>query len=327
MKIIFLYAGIIAIVWSPARFAFALGTPAGTNITSQASATYMVNTTPFSGNSNINSIMVDELLDVNIVWQDAINVTVKPGDTSQVVTCRLTNTGNGTDGYTLAGLSMLLGDDFDPTLVDLYLDTNTNGLYNSGIDAQYIPGVNDPLLSADAFTTVFVLNNIPIGQVSGDLGNTQLTATSNTASGLPGTIVAGGGDGGGDAIVGTSGGLVNNIGIYEINDVEVSLVKSASVLDPLGGTKPVTDSVITYSILVTISGTGTANNVVITDVIPANTTYSPGTLVLNGVLLTDAVDIDAGDVSGTLPNTVTVNLGDLPPASTDQDINFNVTIN
>jgi uncharacterized repeat protein (TIGR01451 family) len=89
----------------------------------------------------------------------------------------------------------------------------------------------------------------------------------------------------------------------------------------------VPDAVITYSLAVTVAGSGTALNVIITDLLPVDTTYEPGTLALNGVSLTDEADIDIGDVGATTPGVVTVDLGDLPVGSPAQTVTFDVRIN
>ena len=99
------------------------------------------------------------------------------------------------------------------------------------------------------------------------------------------------------------------------------------IRDSSGGNQPVTGATLTYTIDATVSGSGTATGVVITDLLPANTTYTAGTLSLNAASLTDAPDADAGDVGGTAPNTVTINLGDLTAASPVQTITFEVIIN
>ena len=318
---------LLSAAFLPAQAAFAAGTAAGTDITNQATANYTVASTNYTENSNTTTTRVAEILNVDVVWQDAGNVTVIPGDTGRVLTFQVTNTGNGTDDYTLAGLSTLGGDDFDPTLVGIYFDTNGNGSYDAGTDAQYIAGTNDPLIPADGSITVFVLNDIPGGVVDGNLGNSQFTLTSNTGSGAPGTIIGGVGEGGTDAVVGTTGGSGSEIGTYEVSSVTVSLVKSVSVADPFGGTEPVPGAVLTYSVVVTVAGSGTALGVVITDPIPADTTYNAGTLTLNGGPLTDAGGDDAGDVGATTPGTVTVILSDLTAVSPAQSITFDMTIN
>jgi uncharacterized repeat protein (TIGR01451 family) len=114
---------------------------------------------------------------------------------------------------------------------------------------------------------------------------------------------------------------------YRVSSVNVSLIKSAVVFDPFGGNRPQTGATIRYTIFTTVSGAGTAAAVTISDPIPANTTYRPGTLRLNGVLLSDAADADAGDSGFTSPGAVTVRLGDLTSASPAQTVTFEVTIN
>jgi uncharacterized repeat protein (TIGR01451 family) len=312
----------------PAVQAGAAGTPAGTDITNQATVTYTVDSVVHSQSSNIVTTTVAELLEVNVVWQDAAPVEVNPGALSEVLTFRLTNTGNGTDSYTLSGQSVLPGDDFDPTLGDLYLDADGDGLFNPDADDRYIQGTNDPTLPADGFVIVFVLNGIPGDANPGELGNSELTAGSNTGTGVPGTVIPGGGENGTDAVVGTSGGSSQQTGTYLVVavPVQVEILKAATVSDPYGGAQPVPGASITYTLNVTASGVGTALGVVVTDALPTHTTYHAGTLLLNGGTLTDIADGDPGDVGDTTPGTVTVNLGDLAVGVPAQIIEFTVTI-
>ena len=306
----------------------AVGTTAGIDISNTATVDYVIGGSSGSLISNTVTFRVDETIDVNVSWQDAANIGVGTPDTNQVLTYLLTNTGNGNDSYNLIVQNTGIGvGQFDPALVNIYLDTNGDGNYNPGVDIQYISGTNDPVLGADASLAIFVLNNIPAGLNGGDLGNSQLTATSNTISGTPGASFANAGDNNTTAVVGTSGGSSNDIGIYEVTNTTVSLVKSVVITDPLGGNQPMPGATMTYSINVSVSGPGTATGVVITDPIPANTTYTAGTLTLDAGALTDVVDTDAGDVGDTTANTVTVNLGDLDQALPVQTISFEVIIN
>jgi uncharacterized repeat protein (TIGR01451 family) len=330
----------ISIMTCAGRFAFALllalllqkpvlavGTSAGIDIRNTASVDYAIAGSSSTATSNTVMFRVDEKLDVNVSWQDAANVAVGTPDTNRVLTYLLTNTGNGNDSYTLNVQNNLGGGQFEPALADIYLDTNGNGIFNPGVDTLYNAGVNDPVLGADASRVVFVRNNIPPGLNSGDLGNSQLLAISKTGNGIPGTPFANAGDNNTTAVVGTSGGTGNATGTYEVSNTTVSLLKSVVITDPQGGNQPVTGATLTYSIVVTVSGTGNASNVVITDPLPANTTYTTGTLTLNAAPLSDAVDADAGDVSGTSPNTVNVNLGNLNQGSPVQTITFKTIIN
>jgi len=312
--------------WLPAT-AIAIGTSAGIDISNTSTAEYSIAGSSGSVNGNTVTFRVDEKLDVNVTWQDAANVGVSTPDTNQILTFLLTNTGNGNDSYTLSVQNALGGDQFNPVQVDIYLDTDGNGNFNAGVDTLYVPGTNDPVLAADASQTIFVRNNIPAGLNGGDLGNSQLTATSTTGSGAPATAFANAGDNNTTAVVGTSGGSSSAIGTYDVSNATVSLLKSVVISDPLGGNQPMPGATMTYSIQVSVTGPVTANGVVITDPIPTNTTYTTGTLTLNAISLTDVVDADAGDVGGTTPSTATVNLGNLTAASPIQTITFEVIIN
>jgi len=305
----------------------ATGTGAGTSISNTATTDYVIAGNGSTISSNTVTLRVDEKLDMNLAWQDAGNVSVNTPDNDRVMSYLLTNTGNGNDSYTLGVQNSLGGDQFDPVFVDIYLDANGDGIFNPGTDIPYSAGINDPALDADASLAIFVRNTIPAGLNNGDLGDNRLTATSRTGSGLPGTAFANAGDNGTTAVVGTSGGTDNTTGTYAVSGTSIALLKSVVIADPSGGTRPVPGATMTYSIDASAAGTATASGVVITDPLPANTTYSAGTLSLNAAPLTDGADADAGDVGGTTPNTVTVYLGDLTPASPVQTIAFEVIIN
>jgi uncharacterized repeat protein (TIGR01451 family) len=131
-----------------------------------------------------------------------------------------------------------------------------------------------------------------------------------------------------DAVIGAAGGVQEVQGSYRIvaPAAQVAILKSAVVEDPYGGSQPVSGATVTYSLAVIATGSGTADGVVVSDAIPANTTYTPGSLTLNGTPVTDAADADAGDMGATAPGQITVALGDLDTALPGQIIAFKVTI-
>jgi uncharacterized repeat protein (TIGR01451 family) len=324
----FLFLSVVAILCGAAAAARAEGTPAGTDINNQATVTYIQNGTVGSARSNLVSTAVAEVLEMSLTWQDAAAVDLIPGTRDGVLTFRLTNTGNGSDSFNLSGRSTIAGDDFDPEFKAIHLDTNDNGTFDPGADQPYIAGSNDPVLGADAFAVIFVLNDIPQTANVGETGMSLLAAASNTGTGSPGTVIPAAGERGLDAVVGSAGGRADETGSYRIvaAAAQVALVKSAVVVDPAGGSLPVRGAAITYSITVNATGDGTTDDVVVSDAIPANTTYIPGTLKLNGAPITDAVDTDAGDMGGTTPGRVTVVLGDLVTGEPGPIIAFTVTI-
>ena len=315
-----------ALLLFSAFFVQAAGVAPSTVVPNQAFIDYTITAVNYSDPTNIAVTTVDELINLTLIWQDPPNVAVNSPSTNRVLTFLLTNTGNGTESYTLNVNNVLGGDNFDPTFASIYFDTNGSGVFDVG-DILYVSGTNDPILIADANVTLFVLNDIPAALVNGDIGNSQLTAASNTGSGAAGTTFNGAGDGGTDALIGITGGTQSAIGTYVVNDANVAIVKSYVINDAFGGNSPFTGATITYTLTVTTTGAGTADNVVITDAIPANTTYTPNSLTLNGGNLSDTSDTDEGDFNITNANTITVDLGSLTAASGVQIITFDTTIN
>jgi uncharacterized repeat protein (TIGR01451 family) len=318
---------LLALLFSMApAVAFALGTPAGTVIENTATVTFDLAGSQVTLQSNTTTVTVVERIDVDVTVQSA-QVLVAANDTGQALLFRVTNTGNGSETFALAIDSVLGGDDFDPVpaVPPIYFDTDSSGDFNAG-DVAYTPGTNDPVLFADASVDVCLVNDIPGGVANGETGLSQLTATSTTGTGAPGTEFTGQGDGGVDAIVGTSGGDDVDVGEYLVSDVQVNVVKSQAVADPFGGTQPIPGATITYTITVEVLGTGTATASAVSDVIPTFTTYVPASITLNAVSLTDAIDADAGEFDTSGAPTVVVRLGDLTAVAGIQTVVFQVTI-
>lgn len=318
-------AVVLALCFS-AGAVWAVGTPVNTEIRNQATANYFINSNPLSSSSATVYTYVAEVIDVTVIWQDAPVLNVFSGDNDQALAFLVTNTGNGNETFDLSATSTLGGDDFDPVLQSpaLYADTNTNGVYDVGTDLA-IAG-STVSLARDTGALVFVVNNIPAG-ITTDLftGISELTVTSQTGTGA-GTVVANGGDGGTvDAVVGNSGGAAAVSGTYQVLAAQLTILKSAAVSNSFGGTEPIPTATISYTIEVGVIG-GTANTVVVTDAIPADTTYTNNTLRwLQNIppLLTDVLDADPGVATA---NTITVNLGNISAASGTQTITFDVTI-
>jgi uncharacterized repeat protein (TIGR01451 family) len=306
--------------------AFAVGIPAGTTIDNTASVSYSVGTVTSTATSNTTTVTVAEILDVVVTVQTP-SVPVAPGATQQVIRYRVTNTGNGPETFHLVMNDAIAGDQFDPVAAtpSIYLDSDNNGSLGAS-DAAYVAGTNDPALNADAFVTVFVVNNIPNSVTDGNIGRSSLAADARTGTGAAGTVFAGQGAAGTDAVVGTTGAAAIGTGEYLVQGVTINVTKSQTVVDQFGGTTPVPGARINYSIAVSATGTGSATAVIFADNIPANTTYVPGTLALNSVALTDGADADAGSLETTPATHVRVQLGTLTQASGVQTIQFAVRI-
>jgi uncharacterized repeat protein (TIGR01451 family) len=306
--------------------ALAAGTPAGTVIDNVAEVSFDLSGTPITLQSNIASITVVERIDVVVTLQSG-QVLVTAGDVDRSLLFTVTNTGNGTEEFSLSIDSLLAGDDFDPVpgVPPIFFDTDGSGDFTAG-DVAYAPGSNDPVLPADASIDILLVNDIPGTVLNGQLGRSQLTASSATGTGNPGDPFPGQGDGGVDAIVGTSGGTALQFGEYLVSDVQMDIVKSVAISDPFGNQDPIPGATLTYTVTIEVVNGGTATAAAFSDAIPAGTTYTASTITLNAVSLTDATDADAGELDTSVTPTVVVRLGDLVQTDGIQTVEFQVTI-
>jgi len=294
---------------------------AGTIITNTASAQYTLGATTEIQTATA-AFTVDQLVNVTVTWQNSTDVSVLAGSVQQTLLFQLTNTGNGPDSYTLsASVQPPGGSAFSPAACQIYYDTAGTGVFASG-DQLYTPGSNDPALAQNASKAMLIVCNVPSTAVDLSLGEMQLLATSKTVSGTPGTVSAGGGTGGVNAIAGLTGGKSDADGLYQVHLVNFAYSKHASVTDPSGGSSAMSGSVITYTLTVTPSGSGTGNAVTVTDPVPAHTSFVAGSLLLNGAAVTPTV----GDYNLTTPGAVTVKLGNLAGSAAAQVVKFQVQI-
>lgn len=299
--------------------ALAGGVPAGTLIENTATASYNTGGPTQTIDSNTVTFKVAELLDVAVASQDAAALPITG---ASVLTFSVTNTGNGPEPFVLTADPAVAGNDFDVTVDNLAIDTNDNGVYDPGVDTILANGGTSPVLAADASITVFVLVTAPGGLTDGDTSQVRLTAASDTGTGAPGTVFSGAGQDGVDAVVGSTGADDDDLGSLISSTATVALTKSATIVDPFGGSEPVPGAQVTFTLEATVTGSGSINNLIISDAIPASTSYSIGTLVLDTNPLTDAADTDAGQASGT---GIAVDLGTVA-AGTTHTVTFQVKI-
>lgn len=301
----------------------AAGTIAGTDISNTAEASFeAIDGSTITIPSNTVTITVDELLDVTVTNSDPGDIPTSPGTTDEILTFQVTNTGNGQETFRLTADTALGGDDFDPTLQQIVIDSNGNNLYDPGVDTIYVAGSNDPELAPDESVSIFVITTIPADRIDTDRAEVSLLAEANTGTGAPGTSFDGLGQGGGDAVVGTTNANDNDSGFLAVQQVLITLVKSATVTDPFGGDQAVPGSTIAYNLVATVSGTGVLSNVIISDPIPISTSYVPASITLETAALTDSADADAGEFDGT---NINVSLGNVPAGET-RTVTFEVTI-
>ncbi len=301
--------------------ASAAGTRAGSTISNTATASFDAGGGTTTVDSNRVDLLVDEVLDVTVDSSDPADVPTTPGASGQMLTFSVTNNGNGVEAFGLTTIANGGGDDYDPVVTQIYLD-NGDGIFDAGTDTLYTPGANDPVLDPDESITVFVLATTPGTVVDGNRGTVSLAAAAKTGTGAPGDSFAGQGEGGGDAVVGATGADGSDSGAYVVSAATVTLVKSAVVTNPLGTADPIPGATITYTIVATVAGSGSVSGLAITDTIPADTSYVPGSITLGGSALSDAIDADVGDFNGTRVN---VTLGTVPGGQS-RTVTFRTTI-
>ena len=337
--------------------ASAVGTLAGTTINNVATVTYNDAVGTYTRNSNINAFIVDDKVSFTLTSADAANSTITASGRAYL-TYILANSGNARHDFTLnAAVTGVPG--FVPAVNPLfYADAAGTILLPSDPNAGGLPYISN--LAPDAATTVYLFITAPATITDGQTINYVVTAeawqpgnlgvaipppvkSSDQAAADAGVnkstapltmyvVLADGSGNGGD--VNRDGkyatiakdGSGNTIG-FKTQSATLNIIKAVTVTDMNGTNLPQPNATLHYSLTVTTAGSGSALGTVIADPIPASTTYSPGTLKLNGMLLSDTADSDAGDVGTTVPGTVTVNLGDMTPASPAQTITFDVRIN
>ncbi|MEM9622700.1 MAG: hypothetical protein AAF993_13695 [Pseudomonadota bacterium] len=297
--------------------AWAIGTDAGTNIENTATVSFAIAgaaQTPVS--SNTTQTLVDELLDAVVVSNNGGAVAVATPATGAILQFTITNTGNGEETYRLLADPDVAEGGFNPVLNQIYLETNGVPGLQIGSDTAYVSGAGDPLLVEDESLIVYVQADIPGALAQNSLGEIQLRAVSetlinqsgtddptNAAWPTPGTSYANLGTGSSDAVIGASHDITNLLvrdgGQFQVSAAVLSVSKTAvQVVDPFGGSTVVPGSVITYQLELNVVGTGTADDVVLTDVIPVELSYLVNTLTVDGIAEDDDFAPAGTDNSG-----------------------------
>lgn len=275
-------------------------TVAGTTISNQASVEYISGNSKIKNiaQSNVSQFVVNELIDVQMIWVDASEIVVNSPDSKKVLTFKLTNTGNGDQKYVLTANNNLGNGNFNPIVngVNIYIENGlSSGLQLDGAykDTEY--HLNDVVdLAPGEYKNIYLVYDIPSGLAVSSKGFAQLNAISTTqgisSANKAGTLIQGVQTGNNkiDVILGYSLGKAQSMGNYIVSGLVVKHEKTVvSVKDINGGSLVMSGSEILYQIKVDLSGTGVAKNLKITDTLPTELTYVPGSMTLNGVTISD----------------------------------------
>jgi hypothetical protein len=273
-------------------------TLAGTQIANTAGLTFLDGTNSRHILSNTVTLGVDVLLDVTIVAEQP---TVRPAsDGVTPVAFLLTNSGNADETFALvAGI--------DPAAVQITgiaTDTDGDGVYST---TDAILTNASVALAPGAQRRMFVLVR---KTADGQQATVSLTAASTTGSGDAGTVFAGAGVGGVDAIVGHTGARATAHALISTQAPGPQLEKSQSVRASDGSDRAGHGSIVTYRLDAHFPGATSA--VELRDAIPAGTSFVPGSITLDGKPLTDGADGDQASFDGT---AVRISIGDVATAS------------
>ena len=361
-----LLAGVGATVATVPAAAQTTGTAAGTVVSNTAQATYTVNGTAQTTASNAASFVVDRKVNLTVVANQSAATQVNLGQTGAVTTFRVTNNTNGVQDFLLAATQVvpagiLTGtNNFVLSNLRIYVDSNGNGVYDPGVD---IAGFVDEL-APDATATVFVVGDVP-GQQNADRSfvGLDVIAAAGGAAGTQGaplvptdlnvldqanTVDVVFADDDNDGALGfdiARNGQGWAYAAYQVgvHTVSLSVVKSATVLSDgvsLVNPKALPGAVIQYCLTVSNATLLTpASNVSLTDVVPANTSYVPGSIQVGGigaagVCLVGGVPVaDDGSTTGlytgrydAATKTVTATIP-LLPGGASLAASFRVTVN
>jgi uncharacterized repeat protein (TIGR01451 family) len=305
-----------------AHQAFALGTLADTDVSNSATVDYTVGTVAQpQETSNIVTFEVDRRILHTVAELGGTSTNVVAGALAQAVTFTVDNDTNDTVDFRLV-YTQDGTDDFDATFVNFYLDDGDNVFDGGDAVITFLDNV-----APDTTVTVHVVSDIPAGEADGNISSGTLTAIANSdgSGGAANDYTESGADTPGvvDTVLadaaGAAAGDVARDGAHSAGDsylvvtATISVTKTSTVIsDPfnlLVNPKAIPGATIEYCIQVSNSGSAAASNVIVTDAIPANTTYVAGSIVAGGTVTgpvcnADGVaeDDDAAGADETDPN-------------------------
>jgi uncharacterized repeat protein (TIGR01451 family) len=286
-----LCATVLVLALGLAGAAFAGGTPSGTPVDNAATVDFSVGgLNQATITSNTASFLVDNRVDVTVVTLDAANIVVVPGMLARVLSFSVTNNGNTIQDYALSAVADA-ADGFDATNVNVYLDVNGNGSYDAGVDNEtYIDE-----LPVDTTVTVFVVSDIPLTAANAELANYDLLAVTRggVTPGVLGALLADSiadvddpavvqvvfADGAGN-VDALRDGAHSSRSVYEVASANLLVVKTHAVVnDPINGvTRPknIPGATLSYTTDLNNTGGAGADNVVVVDPVPGNTSFVVG---------------------------------------------------
>ncbi|QPQ55486.1 DUF11 domain-containing protein [Allosphingosinicella flava] len=342
-------AGLSAIMAFAAAPAYAEGTSAGTIVTNTVTLNYKVQNVDQNTVTATNTFTVDRKVNLTVTEVGSATTTVTPGETDAYTTFTVTNTSNAPLDLQLAATQLSGGtaahggtDTYDVSNLRIFVDTNNNGTLDIGTD-QIVSYLDE--IAADASRRIFVVGDTALGRVNGDVAGVRLTATAHEAGaansmGAAVTQTAGANTGGVDTVFADTNADGNTAGDgahyagddFTVGAAALTVTKTSKVIsDPVNSTtnpKMIPGAVVEYCIIVANAAGGTtATDIVITDILPAQTAYLPSFGVKANGTVSNGTDCSAGTEDGSFDNgTVTATIASVP-GDDARNVLFRVTVN
>jgi len=335
-------AGVVSAVFAltAAQGAYAVGTASGTSVDNRATVSYAIgstaqpviessptgNSTTGVGNGTDTSFVVDNRIDLTVVELSGGYTQVAAGGVNEVLVYTVANTGNATQDFSLTsadnGTDPFGGtDNFDATVVGIFVDANNDSLYDAGDTATYIDE-----LAADTDVEVFVVRNIPGGQANGDISAVTLTAQVAQGGGVgvqgadiltddaliaddPATVQIVFGDAAGDTDA-ANDGAHSDSDAYIVGAAQISVAKTSAVLsDPINGAvnpKAIPGATVEYTVTVSnaVGASATATNVQVSDSLNAEITAGTVAFDANGYAAGAGMQVTAPNIAGGAPTAL-----------------------
>ena len=277
--------------------------PAGTVIGNRAAATYVnASGDTISVTSNEVETVVQQVGGVTLVAN--ASETSAPGG-KVFVPHTVTNTGNGTDTFSLAAIETVAGGAFDFDSILVYPDANGDGIADGTTTISATPA----LAAGDAYGIVIEARVPPSASVSASQDIT-VTATSQFDGGVAASVT--------DTVTVSSGAVTE-------------IVKSMSV--PGGEASP--GDTVTVTLTYSSTGLADASTLIITDVLDSALTYDSGSARWSdsATALTeadDAFELTNGggqqiDFQYDGSDTVTIEIDSVPSGRTGR-VTFTATV-
>jgi len=285
---------LVALAPVPARAAPAAGTVIG----NQASATYIdASLTPRTATSNLVQTTVSQVKSFTLTAPG-----FRSASAGQTVYYphTITNTGNGTDTFTL-NTPIATGGAFTHTGAVYYIDADGNG----------VPDNFTPIVTTGPIAAAGIFRFVMAGTIPGSATNGQT-----------GTMTA--------SVTDTGTTTLTNLDTTTVSNSAINVTKSLSIT---GGPSP-NAGPITVTLSYTNSGSAAATNLLLRDFIPAGMTYIAGSgrwsVTGAGLVLTDALNTDdqggiTYDKDATTVGEVTATITSVP-AGFSGNVTFQVQI-